>query len=98
MSRRLGQNSSILGNVLQTLVKSKQIIRIKDPPPPPPKDQFRGISEPVTKGDKQIHKELTDWALIGGFDFLWKPRAQPMHPYTRGKEVMRSAETLLSAD
>ena len=64
----------------------------------PPVNLFRGISEPVMKGNKQIHKELTDWALIGGFDFLWKPRAQPMHPYTRGKEVMRSAETLLSAD
>ena len=52
----------------------------------PPVNLFRGISEPVTKGNKQIHKELTARALTNGF------RMKTYAPIEKRKrEVVRSA-------
>jgi hypothetical protein len=71
----LGQNSSI------SRQRAPNFCRVKanNPNLGPPLNLFRAISEPVTKGNKQIHKELTAWTLIDGFDFAWKPRAGTMH-------------------
>ena len=54
-------------------------VKANNPNVGPPLNLFSHISEPLTKGNKQIHKELMAWALIDGFHFAWKPRAEPMH-------------------